>query len=690
MVDSIKEHNDLNIGSINAQIDDDPSYLAISPNGELIATFDSKTYDLKVYDLEINKEVVKLESRENDNQISNTPFFTIDKMKINPLHTRVSFSLAISNYAKIGKKLVAFVALSSFCDKDMKKVCENKDDVSDKNPRNTQDLEKGEPNPETFIFSTKSNESIKTSVKNRGGVVRFLNNNLPKGADQSGGSTNLILMNTSGITKVFIRHKYNKRIFDEYEFPTMIQVKIDKLYQELPCTRFLNSVVEKNYLFVEDYKNQKLEMYNLQSMDLELRFHEISLPKKASGNPIFSISKHGHLLAYYSGANCISIHLMENGLKVATKEFTDVLSISFINNDERLLVVTEKDSEKATKDVEKVTEEIIKDYTFIPTFNIWDLFTFKNDVHKVNHLSIFSSLQKSSIVCSSGIILANLPDKVVRLDPLITINQAQNNSSKTDDFKVIKTFNVKKEPWVHKQPNFSYFYLDKEKTIKLIIGETTVQVWKKTSHNDNTKIKKFLEYIWINPKKFTAASLKNDVIKREFYLELSWSDNEKPDKYIHWPNEVHALKDACIAMEYLYKRRDEPVGTRNLTKYKDLVAYTECLIKTCIKKNPDLWSLSEVRFDVMANIIRSKSVPLLHHTLFDYKQADGNKQDKTRVSRYLHIPREFEWPMRTKSMSAKTKESDLMLAIKITSSGHHKVIVAMLLEYYSNNAEKDT
>ncbi|CAI2177512.1 9433_t:CDS:2 [Funneliformis geosporum] len=46
--------------------------------------------------------------------------------------------------------------------------------------------------------------------------------------------------------------------------------------------------------------------------------------------------------------------------------------------------------------------------------------------------------------------------------------------------------------------------------------------------------------------------------------------------------------------------------------------------------------------------------------------------------------------MRMKLESAKTNESDLMLAIKITSSGNHKVIVAMLLEYYSNNAEKDT
>ncbi|CAI2200417.1 18733_t:CDS:1, partial [Funneliformis geosporum] len=211
------------------------------------------TYVLKVYDLEkskefindvnhvelyeINKDVDILESREikkNANnlksyEISDTPFFTIslnDKMKINTPLTKVSFSLAISNYVKIGKNLVAFVAVSFFCDKDMKKVGENKDDVSDENPRNPLDPEKGDSNPaETFVFSTKSKARIETTVENRGGVVRFLNNNLSKEADQSDGSTNLIVMNASKIAKVFIQHKYFKTIFEksEYEFPTIIQ-----------------------------------------------------------------------------------------------------------------------------------------------------------------------------------------------------------------------------------------------------------------------------------------------------------------------------------------------------------------------------------------------------------------------------------------------------------------------------------
>ncbi|CAI2180598.1 4368_t:CDS:2 [Funneliformis geosporum] len=208
-------------------------------------------------------------------------------------------------------------------------------------------------------------------------------------------------------------------------------------------------------------------------MDLELRFHEISLPKKANGKPIFSISKHGW--PYHSGTN--AIHLMENGLK---------------------------DSEKATKDVEKVTEE--------------------------------------------------------------------ESENATEEY-----------------------------------SEITSKVIEKVTE---------------------------EIIKKPLKIPHSY--------------QPHALKLACIAMEYLYKRRDEPVGTRNLTKYKDLVALQKVLLR--------------------------HSIPLLHHILFDYKQADGSKQDKTRVNRYLHITREFEWP---KSESAKTKEIDLMLTIKLISSGHHKVIDAI-------------
>ncbi|CAI2177385.1 15061_t:CDS:2, partial [Funneliformis geosporum] len=703
-------------------IDDDHSsnYLAISPNGELAATFNSESYELKIYYV---------------NNLTAPNKIHYDEMRrLNLPSVKISFSLAISNSSIIQEVEDAFVAISCFCDQDM--MSETEDNGSVENSRNPTDAERGDDfktkiSAETFVYSVKLDKRIETTVDKYGGIVRFLNNS--EKDDQSNGFTNLIVMNASGIAKAFINHKnpcvINKSIFKDccvtkvYEFPTTIQNKIDKLYQESPCTRFLNSIVVNNFLFVEDYRNQRLELYNLQSLDLELTLRkrdEISLSTQARGNPIFSISKYGHLLAYCNGTKSITIHLMENGLEVTTKIFTTankILSISFIDDDERLFVVTEEASGYGENGKIK----------FTPMINILDLFTFKNDIRKFDDQSnIFGSLQKSishSIVFSNGVILATLQDGTIcsvlelsnvksKLKPYIShdllpinINQVQENSLKMDqifhtifqqdgimldakkEHKRVLVVN-NKEPWIHhKQYKRISTYLDEEKTIQLIIGETTVQVWSKKGHGSINK--KVLEYIWVNPsnKMITVASLK--IGKREFLLDLTLPStiaaNLSQSVKIHWPNEAHVLKDACVAMEYLYERRDEPVGPKNQGKYEDLVADTEKLIKKCVKKNPGLWSLSEIRYDIMTNVIRSKYISLLHQILFEYKKADDKKQDKTKISRYLHIPREYQWPMRA-------KESDLMIAIEKSSGGLRRdtVIVAMLLEYYSNNAEKDT
>ncbi|CAG8506295.1 6159_t:CDS:10 [Funneliformis mosseae] len=471
-------------------MDDDDDYLATSPNGNLAVTF-------------------------------------------NP----VSFSLAISDSSNVRENEEdAFVAVSCFCDKDMMS-----DDDSVENSRNLPDAEKGddfktEISAETFVFFNK-----------RGGIVRFLNNN---SVNESNGFTNLIVMNASGIAKAFIDHRNsyvidlsNFSVAQVYEFPTYIQMKIDKLYHSLACTDFLNSLVEQNFLFVEDDNKQKLEMFNLQSLDLELTFHKSFLPNKAK-NSIFSTSKHGHLLAYY--------------------------------NDEFLIGT-----------------------------------------------------------------------------PPITINQDQKDTLKYEEF------NDKNEPWAqHMKYNPNPIYFDEEQNDELLIGKTTVQIWRK---------KKVLKYIWVNPsnKMINVYSLK--IGKGEFFLDLSWpsiSANVRQKVNIHWPNEAHVLKDACVAMEYLNARSYEIVGRVNLRKYIDLVECTEKLIKKCIKENPDLWSLSEVRNDIMANIIRSRNLTLLYEILFEHKAMSINK----------------------------IKRDDLIIAINESSGGHRNdtVIVAMLLEYYSNNAEKDT
>ncbi|CAI2162514.1 19915_t:CDS:10 [Funneliformis geosporum] len=736
--------------SMDLRIENDSStYLAISPDGILAASFNSKTKKIIIQDVkelesyQTNNKVYKFGPHEIS-KVANFPKCSIT-IKWDKINEQESISLAISNYAIIGEDLVAFIALSRFCDNVMrKKVDKNKN----KNDEENGLISSKDTPVETFVFSTKTRKRIKTVADNHGGLVKFLNHNFPKEADQSNGSTNLIVMNAYGIAKAFIDHKdchiidqskYKRTwVAKEYEFPTIIQVEIDELTEKSTCTNLLDKIFENNYLFVEDYKHQIIEMYNLKSMDLELTFqkHGEIFPSQERGDYIFSISKYGKLLAYCNGTKKITIHLMENGLEVTKKEFTDaikILSISFIDDDERLLVVTEnvieetseqvleeiieKDTGEASEEAsEEGTDDTIEAYTKeandkatkkttnykasyeakSPTVYIWDLYTFINDVRKIDDESnIFGSLRKSnirSIACSSGTILISLPDENICCG--LSYVKSKLNSSEISPInqQAKKEQNgpvfVNKEPWVRTDKSRQQlYYLDESKTIQLIIGETTVQVWKENKGHELD-----LKYILSNldgKQKIEFKSLK--IGNCEFSIDLLCFDTNEENNIvnemkenIHWPNKAHVLKDACVAMEYLYNRRYEPVGSSNLSKYEEFVTGTEKLIKRCIKEKPGLWSLSEVRYGIMANIIRSKNISLLHWILFDY-EADSKKQVKKRVSRNLHIPSQYEWTM-------EMKISDLMIAINQTlgENRRDKSIVAMLLEYYSNNAEKDT
>jgi hypothetical protein len=115
---------------------------------------------------------------------------------------------------------------------------------------------------------------------------------------------------------------------------------------------------------------------------------------------------------------------------------------------------------------------------------------------------------------------------------------------------------------------------------------------------------------------------------------------------IRWPNGTHILKEACNAIEYLYKRKYE-VGSSNQNKYEELVINT---LKDM--ENPDIWRLSEIKYGIMGNLIRARRMLLLYQILFDNNVT--NKVNM-RVSRYLHIPSQYSLP---------EEKSDLKLLLK--------------------------
>jgi hypothetical protein len=187
-----------------------------------------------------------------------------------------------------------------------------------------------------------------------------------------------------------------------------------------------------------------------------------------------------------------------------------------------------------------------------------------------------------------------------------------------------------------------------------------------------------LEYIWTSSssnKKIEIISL--EIGNGEFSLNLSIpsiiSSNLSQNINIHFPNKTHVLKDACGAVEYLYERKNKLIGPKNQNKYDVLVKNTENLIKRCTKKNPDLWRFTEIRYEIMTNIIHTKNTLLLHQILFNHKKVYVNDNTETRVSSYLHTPRQYSWPV-------KERKSDLEIAIE-KSSGNNFLFTVLLCNF---------
>ncbi|PKK41064.1 hypothetical protein RhiirC2_859350 [Rhizophagus irregularis] len=126
-------------------------------------------------------------------------------------------------------------------------------------------------------------------------------------------------------------------------------------------------------------------MYNLRTSLLENTFQK-SEENAASflgrGYSCYAISKNESLFAYCRGANSITIYLMENGLEVTTKKFDEtniqILFLDFLKNDEKLLIVVEKES------YNEENSEIVK----TPTIVVWDLFSSSdNCIRRINDTS---------------------------------------------------------------------------------------------------------------------------------------------------------------------------------------------------------------------------------------------------------------------------------------------------------------
>lgn len=651
------------------------------------------------------------------------------------------WSLAVSNPINIkqtgndGQTLYSdtLIALSCFDVSEMmlsksvmnnsiSKIAYNQSNNDLENEKNylTYDEEKGVKivNSTTFIISTLHSSRILTAIDDLGGLVRFLNDDPLQPQ-----TVTIVVVNANGISKTFfdlnnivmsnnvINNDNNNtswlNIFSsssqlqQFYFPLKIQAELEKLYQNTPCLELLSRSIENDYFLIEDYKDrvQVVEMYNLRTDKLEMVFHqraESAATAFGHGNPAVAISKHNALLAYCRGANSITIYLIENSLEISTQSFPRVeriLSVDFINDDESLFIVAqEKES-------------------LIPLIIIWDLFSYMDNAIRIlqDATELFSSgnyrLVRSCgniiLVGSDGSITSVLDHTLVKdiLVPaikskkdLITLNLKYLHESEWDvsvhhtifyqngvhdnaETKPIIVFD--KEPWIHfKEYARISAFLDDERTTQLFIGVTTVQVWYKKDANSKEQLK----YIWVAPKdkKFSIESLK--IGQREFEVSLHIKSNQSMKMEpvnLHWPFKVNAVNDACSALWHLYDRRDDPAGLQKQQEYENLVHRTERLIRQFIKKRPAIWRLIDVRYDVMASLIKGRRIRLIQKIL--------NNEESDPSMRYLHTPRLNKWPKEQKT-------SDLEIAIKCSEGRRQRdaVMVGFLLDYYSDNAMDNT
>ncbi|CAI2165825.1 1963_t:CDS:2, partial [Funneliformis geosporum] len=692
-------------------------YIAISPNGTQIVTLNTSTHQLKLC--------------KHDNL---SKFYTInyDEFKrYDKPSTKINWSLTVSNeFTLTDGTDDVLIAVSCFDDDDMKCKNQTPDDEVE-NVYMYDDMNK-RADSSTWIISCTQHSRVSSSINKMGGIVKFLDNN-------DDNKSQLVLINALGITKFFIEHEtireiiynedglyengwtnlfFSNKSIEEFHFPQKFSLEMQRLPNDQTCTHYILQSLVKDRFVVETYKNkvQTVEMYKLETNSLENTFQkreESAASVIGKGSPCFAISKNESLFAYCRGTNSITIYLMENGLEVTTKKFKEknfrrIRFFDFIQDDNQLLLVIEE---------ERYNEVEGDDITLVIV--VWDLFSSSDYcVRKVDDTFPFFPEKRENLANAAGniftitergdIISILKESEIIRLlNPVndfmgksISLDKFHASSSSAMDYHYVydsagnlldfkteysKVIIYNSEPWVHdnRYKRISA-YLDDKKSIQLIIGKSTVQVWRKrrggTAGSSSTRA---LEFIWTHYEtdKHNKMEIQSLAVgHKEFSLTLLIPSgiSPKPESIkIEWPEKVNYPIAACEALEFLDKIKNEPSGPKRQHQFENLVQQTEYIINKCLIKKCGLWRMLDIRYDVMANLIRGNRVTTIKNIL-SLESDDGKN------SKHLHTPRIKSWNGNDKEFT------DLEIAIECTKGGYRKdtVIVKYLLDYYSDNATK--
>ncbi|CAG8447059.1 4522_t:CDS:2 [Rhizophagus irregularis] len=699
-------------------------YVALSQDGQEVAIFDSTKLELST---------CTIDRLDKQRKLAYEPFQVLNSN----LFDGITWSISISNKSANGEVLIALSCFNKYrylMSEDQnsaqyfesikrQSICNiitditDTTDTSDTNEtvETLTEMENGEMASfdSTWLFSTLNKERIRTTIDHLGGIVKFLSPSDPK-------KQTLIIIHDYGITKTLIPINYRqynnnwnslrKTFFNkliaknskgtiEFYFPMSISKQIKACIEDRPQLNIFNKNIKNNYLFLQDSKSDKLNMlecYNLEGGGLIKSFQEFT-------------------------------------------NINDIIYIQFICNDEKLLIIGEREV-RGSHVIENSDEiEVVKIRkkksmnTTVPILIIWDLFS-SNSVEdsitiihdSLNSLDIFrhyhnyvNSNGNTIYIDKKGTVksLLDHPDLIDALKKSMNyflkpldIIVAQEISGSMKKHAIFHLDNILdshttendaiviySEPWIsNKKCSRISVFLNEDKSIQLIIGVFSVQVWRRLSEGDNQVSR--LEYIWIgNKQKIEIKSLL--VERNEFLLEFTLHDekedlpdiiNKKDKMQIHWPHNVLILKDACVALEYCHYLIDNPVSPRKGLLFEEFRIQVQNIVKNFIKYNPLIFQLTDIRYDIMGNLIRGNCVSIIKRILFikteNFKSSEGSKAMKAKMNNHLHFPRLYSWE------SNSPKKSDLEVAIESITGVHRKesIIVGYLLDYYSDNAMKNT
>ncbi|CAG8443013.1 9129_t:CDS:2 [Funneliformis caledonium] len=638
-------------------------YICISPNVNWIATLNTSTCQLKLYNFKDLKNAHKIINF--DDRYIKIPF------------VKKAWNLTVSNEFTLTDGTVEVLIAVSCFDNDDMKILKNKRKSPQPPPNELISAEEADVNVNdrdksaTFIISTARRLKIASPINNQGGIIKFLN------TKEDDDTTELVVLNAIGITKVYIKHAtignvndnrksdwskllYPDKLIDKYYYPRSFFKEMKRLPENETFAYFIRRSLLKDWFIIDNYKDkvQTIETYNLKTNKLDNFFRKreetvASIVERNHGDyweserlPVVVIWD-----LFSSSNNCVrkideTPLLFSDNLKLQRIAIASGKLI-FINDDETIFSALDRP-------------------------HILKILNPEND--NTRNVININSPEKSNSSSTTTL-------------PLTEYHLVYDLLGTSLDHETVKVIVEDPEPWVQdKHYNRTTTYLDDDKTVQLIVGESTVQVWrKKKGVATDTSPKRILEYIWTNPFKEMHRQIKIvslEVAQREFSLVVNIPSGNAPNQLgqqviIEWPDRVNVPVDACKALLFLDLQSNEPLGPKKQHIFENIVQQTENIVKKYLVSNFGSWRMLDIRYDLMANLIRGNRVSIIRNIL-SFESKNGKNKN-------LHLPRLYSW-------NGQAKETDLEIAIKYSKGSYRKdtVIVKYLLDYYSDNATKNS